>query len=206
MAVNAVRNLGYCPEDIAVSYDFERSCIYRWLKQYDECGFEALESKMPPGAYPLITIKTDEWLKNTVLESTPIEFCYDTNLWTCTILADLLKQEFNIAVSDSTVRLHLKAMNLSCQKPEYQDITNTPKEKDGSDERKLVTHIVAIWYFINNYHRLYLKHAFDFLKINKLTKSKNRFSIKSNDSIMKNLSPCRFSVPYYLSGRYQILI
>ena len=55
MAVNAVRKLGYSPETIAETYYFDRSCIYRWLNQYDQGGFDALESKMPPGAAPLIT-------------------------------------------------------------------------------------------------------------------------------------------------------
>lgn len=131
MAVNAVRKLGYSPETIAETYNFNRSCIYRWLNQYDQGGFDALESKMPPGAEPLITVKIEEWLKNTILDSTPVKFGYDTNLWTCTIIANLLKQEFNIDVSDSTIRLHLKAMNLSCQKPEYQDLKMDDKDVDN---------------------------------------------------------------------------
>jgi transposase len=122
MAVNAVRVLGQSPEKVAEAYNFDRSCIYRWLKQYDEGGFEALESKMPPGARPLITSETDEWLKQAVLTCTPVEFGYDTNLWTCTVLAELLEQKFGVTVSDSAVRLHLKAMGLTCQKPEYQDL------------------------------------------------------------------------------------
>jgi len=128
MAVNAVRNLKISPEIIAETYNFDRTCIYRWLNQYDQGGFGALESKMPPGAEPLITVKMEEWLKNTLLDSTPVKFGYDTNLWTCTIIADLLKQQFNITVGHSTIRLHLKAMNFSCQKPEYQDI-----KIDGKD-------------------------------------------------------------------------
>ena len=131
MAVNAVRKLGYSPETIAETYNFNRSCIYRWLNQYDQGGFDALESKMPPGAEPLITVKIEEWLKNTILGSTPVKFGYDTNLWTCTIIANLLKQEFNIDVSDSTIRLHLKAMNFSCQQPEYQDLKMDDKDVDN---------------------------------------------------------------------------
>ena len=100
MAVNAIRVLGQSPEKIAEAYNFDRSCIYRWLKQYDEGGFEALESKMPPGAEPLITSKTDEWLRQTILTCTPIEFGYDTNLWTCAVLAKLLEQKLGVAVSD----------------------------------------------------------------------------------------------------------
>jgi hypothetical protein len=45
----------------------------------------------------------DDWLKQTVLTCTPVEFGYDTNLWTSTILADLLKQEFGILHSPQKV-------------------------------------------------------------------------------------------------------
>lgn len=121
LAVHAVRERGFSPELVAVVYDVDRTCIYRWLKQYDEGGYKALESHKPPGADPVITPGIAIWLKQTVLESTPDKHGYDTSLWTGKILAELLKERFKIDVSDSTVRLHLKALGLSCQKPEYQD-------------------------------------------------------------------------------------
>lgn len=122
MAVYAVRVLGLSPEKVAKAYNFDRSCIYHWLKQFDKGGYEALESKMPPGAEPIITAETDEWLKQTVLTSTPVKFGYDTNLWTCTILSEILEQKIGVKVSDRAVGLHLKAIGLTCQKPEYQDL------------------------------------------------------------------------------------
>ena len=70
----------------------------------------------------------DGWLKQTVLTCTPVEFGYDTNLWTSTVLAELLAQEFGVTVSDSAVRLHLKAMGLTSQKPEYQDLKRDEAE------------------------------------------------------------------------------
>jgi transposase len=136
MAVNAVRVLGESPELVAKLYNFNRTCIYRWLKQYDEGGFDALESKMPPGAKPLIDLKVEEWLKETVLKCTPVQFSYDTNLWTCVILTDLIKKKFDIEVSDSTIRLHLKAMNFSFQKPEYQDEKIDYKEVENFLNKK----------------------------------------------------------------------
>jgi transposase len=83
---------------------------------------------MPPGAELLINAEMDSWLKQTVLKCTPTEFGYDTNLWTSAILADLLKQEFDVEVSESAVRLHLKAQDLTCQKPEYQDVKRDDQE------------------------------------------------------------------------------
>jgi transposase len=128
MAVHAVRVLGQSPEAIAKAYNFNRACIYRWLRQYDEGGFAALESDMPPGAKPLVDGEMDGWLKRTVLEETPVEYGYDTNLWTCGILAGLLRQVFGVTVSDSAVRLHLKKLGLTSQKPEYQDAERDPQE------------------------------------------------------------------------------
>ena len=137
MAVHSVRVLNNSPELVAKIFNFNRTCIYRWLKQYDEGEFEALESKMPPGAEPVIDKKVEEWMQNIILNSTPVKFGYDTNLWTCKILSDLLKEEFNIDVGDSTVRLHLKAMNFSCQKPEYQDVTRDEKEVENFFNKKV---------------------------------------------------------------------
>ena len=43
-------------------------------------------------------------------------------------MAELLAQKFGVAVSDSAIRLHLKAMGLTCQKPEYQDLKRDEQE------------------------------------------------------------------------------
>lgn len=121
MAVHAVRMLGQSPKIVSEVYNFSPNCIYRWLKQYDEGGFEALESKTAPGAEPIITTEMDEWLQRVVIGSTPDQFEYDTNLWSCKILADLLEREFGAQANDETVRIHLKSLGLTCQIPEYQD-------------------------------------------------------------------------------------
>jgi hypothetical protein len=45
-------------------------------------------------------------------------------------LAELLKNKFDITASDSTVRLHLKSLGLTFQKPEYQDTERDEQEID----------------------------------------------------------------------------
>jgi transposase len=98
------------------------------LKHYDEGGYEALESQPAPGAEPLVTGAMEEWLKQTVLTHTPVDFGYDTTLWTRDMLAELLKKEFGEAVSGSTVSLHLRKLGLSYQQPTYQDRDRDPGE------------------------------------------------------------------------------
>jgi hypothetical protein len=55
IAVQAVRERGQSPEVVAQIFNFNRSCIYRWLKHYDEGGYEALESQPAQGAEPVVT-------------------------------------------------------------------------------------------------------------------------------------------------------
>lgn len=128
LAVNAVRERGESPEVVARIYNFNRHCIYDWLRKYDRGGYAALESVMPAGASRVITEDMDNWLKETVLDKTPLDFGYDTHLWTGPILAELLKKKFNIVVSDDSVGLHLKAMGFTFQTPCYQDMGHDAEE------------------------------------------------------------------------------
>jgi transposase len=87
-----------------------------------------LDTRQAPGSPPVITPDIDQWLKETILHSTPQDQGYDTLLWTLDILVDLLKKRFDLWVSDSTVALHLHQMNLSCQKPCYQAKGQDPQK------------------------------------------------------------------------------
>lgn len=128
MAVHAVRELGQSPEVVIKVLNFNRARIYHWLRLFDEGGYAALESILPPGAEPLVMAEQDDWLKQTVPNKTPVDFGYDTPLWTCSILAELLKKEFNIMVSDSAVRYHLKRLGFTLQQPDYQDVERDERE------------------------------------------------------------------------------
>jgi transposase len=44
------------------------------------------------------------------------------------MLVKLIEQEFGGTVGNSTVRLHLKNLGLTCQKPEYQDVKRDEQE------------------------------------------------------------------------------
>jgi Winged helix-turn helix len=57
-----------------------------------------------------------------------VDHGYDTVLWTLNILVDLLKKQFDVEVSDSTVALHLHKMHLSCQKPCYRAKQQDPEQ------------------------------------------------------------------------------
>jgi transposase len=130
-AVYAIRKNGQSPEVVANVLGFDRSCLYEWLKRYEQGGYPALESRQPPGAEPVITPAMDVWLNHTVLHSLPVEHGYETVLWNRDLLADLILKKFGVTVSGPTVSLHLKALGLSYPPPGYRDVARQEQEVEA---------------------------------------------------------------------------
>lgn len=78
-AVYAVRSLGHSPESVTRIFKIERTCLHRWLKQYDEDGYAALDRDVPPGATPLADREAlGSRLESTVREKIPLDGGRDT--------------------------------------------------------------------------------------------------------------------------------
>jgi transposase len=128
LAVDAVLEQDYSPSDVAKLFHINRSTLYDWLNAYRQNGDQALDTRKAPGKPPVITQEIERWLKRTVLHATPVDYGYDTELWTLKILADLLKQQHDIDVYESTVFNHLHRIGLSCQAPCYRAYSYDPDE------------------------------------------------------------------------------
>lgn len=130
IAVRAVVEKNYKPEFVIDVFGLSTSCIYEWLKKYEKGGYDALDTDYPPGMEPIITKIMDVWLKIVVLSKNPTDFGYDTRLWTCDILAALLKEKFGIDVTGAAVNAHMKKLGLTYQKPRYRASEQDPDEID----------------------------------------------------------------------------
>jgi transposase len=137
IAVRAVEEKGYSPEAVVDMLGLSRSCIYDWLRRYHKEGMAGLETRAAPGAEPRVTEEMETWLRETVLETTPKAHGYDTHLWDCAILAELLHHEFGVWVSERTVSRHLVKMGLSYQKPHYRAKEQDPEEIQYFLEQKI---------------------------------------------------------------------
>ena len=127
MAVRAVEDQHHSPELIAKIFGISRSGIYDWLRWYRAEGEAALDTGAAPGAAPVLTPELDRWLHDTLLNSTPVDHGYDTDLWTLPILVELLRQRFGGWVADSTVALHRHRLKLSGQRPCSQAAEQDPE-------------------------------------------------------------------------------
>ena len=116
-AVLRVRKDGASPEALIEALGFHRSCIYDWLKRYDEGGLDALKAKPIPGAPVKLAVWQGNWLRQMIVEKTPLDFGYDVALWTRAIVRDVLQRELGVKASEATVGRWLRAWGLSVQKP-----------------------------------------------------------------------------------------
>jgi len=128
IAVHAVEENGYSPEDVIKILGLSRSTIYDWLKRFREHGYEGLDTKKAPGAKPIVTEELEAWLKWIVLETSPEDFGYDTTLWTCDLLAELTSGRYKVHVIGATINHHLHKLGLTNQKPNYIPLEQDPAE------------------------------------------------------------------------------
>jgi transposase len=128
LAVRAVVYFGWSPEYVYKIFGMSRSSLYDWLEKFREGGYEALDTRIAPGATPVITREMDDWLEWVVLSRNPTDYGYDTLLWTCEILAALLEQEFDVKVVGATVNAHLKKLRLSYQVARFRAREQDPVE------------------------------------------------------------------------------
>jgi transposase len=126
IAVHAVEEMGYSPEDVIKILGLSRNTIYDWLKRFREHGYEGLDTKKAPGARPMVTAEMAAWLKGVVLETSPEDFGYDTTLWTCDLLAELTSQRYQVRVIGATINHHLHKLGLTNQKPNYIPLQQDP--------------------------------------------------------------------------------
>ena len=119
LAVRSVQERGYSVDEVSGVLGLSRSSIYDWLRRYDEGGYPALETRQAPGAQALITEELEDWLADVVEYSTPEDFGYETPLWTCARLAEVLERTHGVKVGGSCINQHLHRMGLSVQRPGY---------------------------------------------------------------------------------------
>lgn len=128
LAVQSVVERNYSPDLVASVLGLSRSSVYEWVRKYENAGYDGLDTHDAPGAEPRITADMDTWLKSIVLSENPTSFGYDTVLWNCQVLAEIIEKTFGVKVIPSTVNTHLIQMGLSYQEPCYRARERNPAE------------------------------------------------------------------------------
>jgi transposase len=126
----AVRMLeaGRNADEIAEILDVSRGIVYRWKQVYDRHGASALEIKKAPGRTPSLGYEQRRRIWTLITGSNPAQLQLDFGqLWTRRNIRELIRQEFNVKMSEVQVGRVLRDLGLTPQKPLYRSYRQNPQ-------------------------------------------------------------------------------
>lgn len=111
---------------IAKELELHRSSIYNWMARYREGGMDKLktQAKKIPGRPPILKKSQLNKLYNLITSKSPLQFQFESALWTRSIVQDLVFNEFAVTLSTASTGRLLKSLGLSPRKPVFRKWTH----------------------------------------------------------------------------------
>ena len=123
-------------KDIAHDFGVGLTAVYNWINTYKNKGFNGLNQKKASGATPKLSYSEAKKLIK-MLEKTADYYGFESPLWDCKKITQLIKETFGKTLHFSNVWRLLQKLGLSSQKPQRQ-----AKERD---EQKVKEWIEKTW-------------------------------------------------------------
>jgi transposase len=118
---------GESPEAIAKILGYHRSCVYDWLKAFEQGGIDALKYKKIPGKEPKLTKAQKQKIFDVVTSKNPQQLKFPFALWTRSMVREFISKEFGISLSEVSVGRVLREMGLSPQRPLHRAYQQNPQ-------------------------------------------------------------------------------
>jgi transposase len=130
LAVDAVVVEGVPVTEVARAYGTDRSTIHRWLVRFENEGETGLHRRPVPGRPRKIESLDANSLTALVLAPAS-QYGFETDFWTTRRLIQVIRAEFEVAVSKQTVLRRLHEAGLSYQKPEREYFELSAEERQA---------------------------------------------------------------------------
>jgi transposase len=117
LAVKRVVEDGQAPSQVMESLGFCRTSIYRWLRQYEDKGMEALVERIAQGPEPKLAEKQRQQVKRWILGKDPRQYGFDFGLWSRRIVQALIEKKMGIGLGLTAVGRLLASLDITPQKP-----------------------------------------------------------------------------------------
>ena len=153
--VRAVQRVqaGESPEVVIKALGFSRACIYNWLARYRAGGWHALRTGDRSGRPKRLDGEQMKWIFKTISDKDPQQMKFDFALWTRAMIAELIKREFGMKLSKTSVGRLLNQLGFTCQKPLFRAYQRDPdrvqkwKEEEFPKIQKRAKKEGAVIYF-----------------------------------------------------------
>ena len=117
--------------EVAREVGAAKSSVSRWGTALRQGGMEALRARPAPGAKARLTPRQRERLARILLRG-PRKSGYQTELWTCARVAQVIERVFGVTYHpDHVWKILHNQLGWTCQRPEHQ-----AREKDGDAARQ----------------------------------------------------------------------
>ena len=119
---------GRKPSEIAHFFGMHRGSVSKWITIYKRNGEKGLKSRKAPGPTPKLTDKEIKRVLN-ILKDSATEHGFDTPLWTCKRLQQIIANETGKSLDISNIWRWLRKWGLTNQKPERRALQADPKKQ-----------------------------------------------------------------------------
>ncbi len=119
---------GESPEKVISEIGFTRSLVYEWLKKYRHGGLSSLKVRKASGRVPKLDDFQLRNLYRTIVKRQRFDDKKEYPLWTRSIIQQLIKEEFEINLSNVAVGHQLEKIGLSHEKTSNANIIDYESE------------------------------------------------------------------------------
>jgi transposase len=105
------------PSEVMDSLGFCRTSIYRWLREYEDAGLEALVASIAKGPDPKLNEKQRQQVRRWILGKDPRQYGFDYGLWTRKIVQGLIRERMGVDLGLTAVGRLLASLDITPQKP-----------------------------------------------------------------------------------------
>jgi transposase len=107
---------GSVSRDLEKIYNVSFKSVCNWVNEFNKYGIEGLKDKPKSGRKPQLSNETKETIKTIILNEEPVQYNYNTSIWTGPILIDLIEKKFGIKYKKAQIYNIMKSMGLSHKK------------------------------------------------------------------------------------------
>lgn len=108
---------GEKPSVVAKSFGIYRTSIYKWLRAERKRGRDALKSTKAKGPAPKLTEKQKKQVARWIIGKDPRQYGFDFGLWTRGIVAQMVKDKFEVSLTLPSIGRLLTSLDITPQKP-----------------------------------------------------------------------------------------
>ena len=136
MAIERVRD-GEPPSEVISAYGFNRTTIYKWIQAASRpgVGVKALRSRPATGRPRSLTPRQEGQVFRWVNGRDPRQYGLDFGLWTRAVVAELVKQKFDVMLGLTAVGELLAKHGLTPQKPLNAPTNGTRRPSRNGSEK-----------------------------------------------------------------------